>query len=319
MIDDQNLKHFVSYLENEKSASAHTVNGYMIDITQFAEFKWGTDFSPPVRWGCIDRYDARSFLVELQKMGSSGSTTGRKLSSLRSFYRFMEREELVDVNPFAGLKAPKTAKNLPEVLSVAEVDLLISLPLKVLARQVRKDGREDPLKEYMAFRDIAILEVLYSTGARVSEVASLQRSGVDLLSGVVRVRGKGKKERLCPLGRKAADSLREMWARGDMMSKDVSGSTRRTEPVFQNVKGGAITSRSIERMMKKYLLEAGLNPDLTPHTLRHSFATHMLDAGADLRSVQELLGHSSLSTTQIYTHITVDRLKRVYDDAHPRA
>jgi integrase/recombinase XerC len=174
-----------------------------------------------------------------------------------------------------------------------------------------------PLREYAAWRDAAILETLYSTGARVSEVAGIVESDIDFLGGVVRVRGKGKKERMCPLGNPACRALKRMLASGHALWP--LPARTRNAPVFKNLDGGKITPRSIERMMKKCLIEANLNANFSPHALRHSFATHMLDAGADLRSVQELLGHASMSTTQIYTHVTVEHLKRVYEEAHPRA
>jgi len=240
------------------------------------------------------------------------------LSSLKSFFRFLEREGILDQSPFAGISAPRRPRKLPEVLSVSEVEKLLAAPGRLAAKVRREEGGLDPLREYAALRDAALLEVLYSTGGRVSEIVGLEEGQIDLLSGMVRVRGKGKKERLCPLGRPACIAIGSMRAAEHVLRAE-RRSRMESRPVFLNLKGGRLTSRSVERMMKKYLFEAGLNPELSPHTLRHSFATHLLDAGADLRSVQELLGHASLSTTQIYTHISVERLKKVYQDAHPRA
>lgn len=315
LMKDECVAHFVHYLENERNASALTVRNYLVDIGQFAVMLKGADALPPFAWAECDRFKARGFLVGFQKDGREAATTGRKLSSLRSFYRFLERENYIDQNPFGGLRAPKRGRKLPAVMSIDDVVRLLDAPGKVLKRKGKEIARE---QEYAALRDTAMLEVLYSTGARISEIAGLTENMVDLISGVVRVRGKGKKERMCPLGDPASRALRAMLKLSDEIWP--GGGTRSAgRPVFRNLRGGILSSRSVERSLKTYLAEAGLNPEITPHALRHSFATHMLDAGADLRSVQELLGHSSLSTTQIYTHVTVDRLKKVYDDAHPRA
>lgn len=313
---EPNVAHFCRYLEHERNASRYTIVNYVCDIGQFARFVWGDAAGKGCPWREPDRFKARSFLVEYQKAGSRPATTARKLASLRSFYRFLVREEAVDRNPFGGLRAPKKASTLPDVMSVAEVLRLIEAPSRVWRRAVSEgDKAPDPVAEYAALRDTAVLELLYSTGARVGEAASLTERDVDLLSGVVLVKGKGRKERLCPLGRPAGEALRNVLAKGAELWPEKSPA----RPVFRNRKGGALTARSIERMVKRYLPEAGLDARFSPHSLRHSFATHLLDAGADLRSVQELLGHASLSTTQIYTHVSVEHLKRVYDEAHPRA
>jgi len=302
---------FFRHLEGEKNASRHTVAGYGTDIQQFVRKQW-PDAKPPFPWGAVDRFAARGYLVEFQKIGCDPRTTARKLASMRSFFRFLEREERVQSNPFAGLRPPKRPKRLPVVLSVDEVARLVDAP----ARAASVAGRKGPIAawdSYAFLRDTALLEVLYSTGARVSEVCGLNDGDVDLISGVIKVRGKGKKERLCPLGGPAFRALRAM------LKAEPTFERKDGRPVFLSVRGTAMTPRSVERMIKKYLPAAGLGGGISPHTLRHSFATHMLDNGADLRSVQELLGHASLSTTQIYTHVTVDRLKRVYEEAHPRA
>jgi integrase/recombinase XerC len=312
---DNNVRHFVQYLENERNASAHTISAYLADIGQFAGSALDALPSGENPWRSVDRFKARKFLVRFQKMGASPATTGRKLSSLRSFYRFLQREEVVKSNPFLGLRAPKPVRNLPEVLSVSEVERLLEAPRTVL-KHMLKGRPPDAVQDYAARRDTAILEVLYSTGARVSELTGLDTNDIDLLSGLVKVRGKGKKERLCALGRPACTALRAMQEAADSLWL---GAGRKQAPAFRNVKGGRLTTRSVERLMKRYLATAGLGTHVSPHALRHSFATHMLDAGADLRSVQEMLGHASLSTTQIYTHVTVERLKRVYEDTHPRA
>ncbi len=318
--EDACVCHFLKYLEHERNASPHTISNYLLDIKQFVGFAWdfeGDDGHQKIRWGDADTFAARRFLVEFQKTGMQPATTGRKLSSLRSFYRFLEREEYIEVNPFGGLRAPKRPRKLPEILSVKEVTRLLEAPADML-KQDKGRMDVDAVREYSVARDTAILEVLYSTGARVSEVVGLEGQDVDLLSSVVKVKGKGMKERLCPLGGPASRALRNLQEKALAGSSD-SEAKKRGRRVFLNLRMGPLTTRSVERMFKKYLSFAGLSAGFSPHVLRHSFATHMLDAGADLRTVQELLGHSSMSTTQIYTHISVERLKKVYEEAHPRA
>ncbi|MEI6562722.1 MAG: tyrosine-type recombinase/integrase [bacterium] len=320
MTDDPYVSLYVAHLEHERNASRHTVANYLMDIAQFVRFTWTGDALPPYPWGSVDRFKSRAFLIDFQKRGSEATTTSRKLSSLRAFYKFIEREGLVTVNPFSGLKSPKRAKKLPNFLSPDEVNRLLEMPMKLWADARKpKQERERKLAEYCAHRDQAIWEVLYSTGGRISEIVGLLEPQVDRLSGVVQVRGKGKKERLCALGRPAAKTLKVSLALRNELWPELERRRPNDRPLFLNVHGSKLTSRSVERLLKKYLLAANLNPEISPHALRHSFATHMLDAGADLRSVQELLGHASLSTTQIYTHVTVEKLKKVYNDAHPRA
>jgi integrase/recombinase XerC len=317
--EDPAVQQFTRYLEGEKNASPHTLSNYTRDIGQFTGLQWGLAARPPFAWNTVDRFGARRFLVHFQKAGCKPSTSRRKLSSLRSFYRFLVREELVELNPFSGVELPKRAKRLPRLLSAVEVGKLIDAPARVAkAESVGASPRDKLWIEYACARDTALLEVLYSSGARISEVVGLTDRYVDILSGVIRVRGKGKKERLCPLGGPAVRALQAALELRDRY-RTVMGLKGPGPAVFLNRQGGTLTARSVERMMKKYLLAAGLDPKHTPHSLRHSFATHLLDAGADLRSVQELLGHASLSTTQIYTHVSVDHLKKVYDEAHPRA
>jgi len=319
---DPCVKHFVEYMRSEMSASPHTVSGYLIDIGQFAALTWGAGAKARLPWAKADKFAARKFLVEFQKAGRKASTTGRKASSLRSFYRFLEREEYVAANPFANVVTPKRARTLPDILSVEEVTRLIEAPARQQGPESGQDGRvqgaDDGRARYAVLRDVAILETLYSTGMRVGELVGVSRRDVDLLSGVVKVCGKGKKERLTPLGRPACHALQAALDARDAIwpSKTRLGGE---DPVFVNLHGGRFTTRSVERLLKKYIVAAGLNPGVSPHRLRHSFATHMLDSGADLRSVQELLGHASLSTTQIYAHVSVEKMKKVYDEAHPRA
>lgn len=314
------VKNYLQYMQSERNASQYTLRNYLVDIQQFAAATWTADAKPPFRWGKVDKFAARKFLVDTQKAGKKAVTTGRKASSLRSFFRYLEREEQIAANPFSSVISPKRAKLLPNIMSIAEVTRLIEAPAKIAERSTRKGASPaaDNATAYAVLRDTAIIEVLYSAGMRVSELAGLRRRDIDLLSGVAMVRGKGRKQRLCPLGGPACRTLRAAMEKRDALwppKTRVAGE----DPVFVNLRGDILTTRSIERLLKKYLAEAGLNPELSPHALRHSFATHMLDAGADLRSIQELLGHASLSTTQIYAHVSSERMKKVYDDAHPRA
>jgi integrase/recombinase XerC len=321
---DPAIREFRRHLELEVNASAHTTSGYLQDLAQFADLTWGRQADPPFPWKAVDRMAARGFLVALQKEGLSASSLQRKLSSLRAFYRHQVREERMTVNPFASLSGPRRPRTLPNVLSVQETARLLAAPRQAAARQTGPTGSLSTRRgkaeiDYGVLRDIALLEVLYSTGCRISEATGLTDDRVDLLSGVVVVRGKGRKERMCPLGAPAGRALEAALEARDGLFRIRGRAATAKRPVFVNLDGGPLTPRSVERNLKKYLAEAGLNPRLTPHALRHSFATHLLDAGADLRSVQELLGHASLSTTQIYTHVSVERLRKVYDDAHPRA
>ena len=317
---DAGLGHFLRYLKGERNASAHTAHNYFLDIRQFAALLWGGEAKPPYAWSSIDKFAARKFMVQLQKRSAGPATIARKLSSLRSFFKFLTREDYVGANPFAGLSPPKRKKSLPHVLTVGEVNRLLQSPARSGAEAAERE--QDPKKrawfEYAALRDTAILEVLYSTGMRIGELANLDGQNIDLLAGVIKVRGKGNKERFCPLGRPAAGALSAALEKRSAIARFFKGK-KSGLPLFIGHSGGKLTPRSMERMMKRYLIKAGLNPAVSPHALRHSFATHMLDAGADLRSVQELLGHASLSTTQIYTHVSVEHLKKVYNEAHPRA
>lgn len=314
---DPSVVRFVRYLQAECAASEHTVAGYVQDIGQFAAFVGPSEREAgPVAWERPDRLRARSFLAAFHRSGWAPPTTRRKLASLRSFYRYLEREGCVNANPFAGLRGPRMGRRLPVVLDVREVEALLAAPFAALAASRARHGQVSPEAEYAAWRDTAVFEVLYSTGCRVSEIAGLTWGGINFAQGTTIVEGKGRKQRLCVLGGPACDALRGLRERAENLWSGAGGAAA---PVFLNLQGGPLTTRSMERQMKVWLKAAGLPPELTPHKLRHSFATHLLDAGADLRSVQEMLGHSSLSTTQIYTHVSIERLKEEYNKAHPRA
>jgi len=315
---DPEVRRFVDYLEAERNASAHTLDAYLGDLQQFADLTWGPAAAPPLAWAACDRFSARRFLVGFQKQGLSPTTTARKASSLRAFFRFLLREEVVGANPFAAVHLPRRERLLPKVLTVADAGRLLDAPARLAAAALKDETLPERRRwiEYAAARDAAILELLYSTGMRIAECAALREASLDILSGVARVLGKGKKERLCPLGNPAIRALRRALELRDLAFPDLP---RRDKPMFVGHTGGRLTPRSVQRLLKPFLIAAGLPADVTPHTLRHSFATHLLDAGADLRSVQELLGHASLSTTQLYTHVSIERMREVYEKAHPRA
>jgi integrase/recombinase XerC len=256
-------------------------------------------------------------LMDFTRCGAKATTTRRKLASLRTFYRWLSREGVVSGNPFSALRGPRLAKSLPKVLSVDEANRFLSAPLKEIEALKQKGNSPSLMADIFAcIRDAALYESLYSTGCRIAEMLALAWGEVDFANGTVIVTGKGAKQRLCILGSRALDALRRLRSATDAF---IPGGGDGECPVFQNGKGNRLPPREAERRMKKWLAAAGLPADITPHKLRHSFATHLLDAGADLRSVQEMLGHSSLATTQIYTHVSIERLKDEYAKAHPRA
>jgi len=318
-ISDPEISRFMAYLEAERSASQHTIDNYLIDLRQFIEQEFSDGNPPPYEWQDVDRMAARRYLVHFQKLECAPTTTARKCSSLRSFYRFLLREGVVRSNPFANLPLPRKGRPLPEVMTVGEVKRLLESPHEMAdaAPERRRGAAGEAYYRYAPWRDSAILEMLYSTGMRLSELVQMRSRDIDLLSGFVKVLGKGNKERLCPVGGPASEALQRNIEERDAFWTGL-GLRGSAEGIFLNLNGKPISARSIERLMKKYLAHCGLENKFSPHTLRHSFATHLLDNGADLRSVQELLGHSSLSTTQIYTHVSIERLKEVYEKAHPR-
>ena len=314
---DKNYGRFISYLRNTKNMSEHTVSSYGIDICQFAKLCLKQDpLEEEIDWDVITVHHARSFVVDLQEAGLSKTSIQRKLSGMRSFYRYLVRDCRVQNNPFSGLTGPKKQKNLPKYMTVNEVGRLLDAPA-AFWRDALASGyaRDEGSADFQMKRDTAMLEIIYSGGLRISECTGLNLGDIDILSGVMKIRGKGKKERLGAIGDPAARALRNY-----LRLRRVMFSNNRPEsPVFLNQQGTRFTARSFQRNFKQYLVTAGLPADMTPHKLRHSFATHLLDAGADLRSVQELLGHANLSTTQLYTHISSERMRAVYQKAHPRA
>jgi integrase/recombinase XerC len=294
------IRSFLRWLEVEKGYSVHTVTGYGRDVSEFVE-TLPENLDP----GMIEAVHIRRFVVSLHGQNSA-ATVGRKLSALRTFFKFCLREHLIENDPVAGIAGPKVGKYLPVFLTVDEVFSLLETPEK---------------KDRFMLRDRAILELLYSTGMRVAELVSRDSLNLDFGTEMLKVRGKGNKERLVPVGRPALEAVRA-WL--PLRQQLIADRARRGRPVekealFLNGRGSRLTSRSVERMVKSYGERAGIPQIVTPHALRHSFATHLLEMGADLRSVQELLGHASLSTTQRYTHLTLDHLSEVYDKAHPHA
>ncbi|MDD4180627.1 MAG: tyrosine recombinase XerC [Victivallaceae bacterium] len=308
------LKKFLEYMSAERNASIHTIKAYKRDIEQFMALMFPDEKSFE-NWSEVDIYCARSLVAKFSEMELDRASIMRKISALRSFFSYLERESVVERNPFSGLTTPKRGKRLPILMSFEEIIRLLEAPFKYqITAGANSPGREAD-NQFVAIRDTAMMELIYSGGLRIGEAIALNVNAIDLISDVVKVRGKGKQERLCALGRPAAAALRRYMGERQVRvpSKGV------VAPLFVNVSGQRLTARTFQRNMKNYLMTAGLSHDLTPHKIRHSFATHMLDSGADLRSVQELLGHSSISTTQIYTHVSSERLKSVYRKAHPHA
>jgi integrase/recombinase XerC len=294
------IAQFLSYLRVERGASPHTLKGYREDLIAAAEYFASEDGATPEP-ASITAVDLRGFLSALHEAGYAKTSIARKLASLRSFYKYGQREGWAATNPARALRNPRKGRSLPHFLTTEEIGTLLSIP---------------PADSPMGLRDRAILETMYSAGLRVSELVGLSDGDVDLLQGLLLVRGKGRKERLSPLGSYAARAL-QAWLRLRKVSpKESQG---REAPLFTNRFGTRLTTRSVGRMLEKYLRETGLDQRTSPHTLRHSFATHLLDRGADIRSVQELLGHKSLVTTQIYTHVSTANLRAAYEKAHPRA
>jgi integrase/recombinase XerC len=290
------VERYLGYLRTVRNLSGHSLSAYGTDLVQLTDFLESRSVIDPAT---VTHLDIRGWLGALREKGMARASVARKLAAVRSLFRWLHREGLVPADPAAALRTPRKEKRLPIYLSREEVERLLAAPTGD-ALQVR--------------RDRAILEVLYSSGVRVSELSGLDEVDLDLRSGVARVRGKGRKERLAGLGRHAVESIQD-YLRG----KHRSSRIRHVEALFVNREGTRLSPRGIQRVVARWLKVADLDPRISPHKLRHSFATHLLDAGADLRSVQELLGHRNLATTQIYTHVTAGRLREVYDRAHPRA
>jgi integrase/recombinase XerC len=294
------LRNFTEWLRVERGYSPHTVEGYRRDVTEF----FG-NIGEDVETASISREHVQSYLVFLYRANAAASVA-RKMSALRTFFRFLLREGHITHDPLAGMAGPKLARHIPVFLTVDEVFSLLEEP-----------GKQDTFH----LRDCAVMELIYSTGMRVSEVVSRNLEDLDFITGMVKVKGKGSKERIVPFGNAAADAL-QMWfpVRDQLIIDRIKrGHAPERQALFLNSRGTRLTSRSVERLVSMYGERAGIGIRVTPHALRHSFATHLLEMGLDLRTVQELLGHVSLSTTQKYTHLNMDHLTRIYDSAHPMA
>jgi len=327
---------FASYLTDERHFSPYTARCYGADLRQFVEFLSGEfdlevdqgrerqaferrqapqsngvagTIQPDTVTGIICQADPeviRAFLAHLGDQNYSAATMARKIATLRSFFKWADRRGFSEGNPMTVIRTPRQSKRLPKAITIEQVEQLLSAP-----------GSKDVL----GARDTAMLETLYSTGIRVSELVGLDFDDLDLPGESMRVRGKGNKDRIVPLGAHALGSIATYIdrVRNDARYSSVWAEGREEHPLFVNKHGSRLSSRSVRRKLDKYLRKVGLDPSISPHTLRHSFATHLLDNGADLRSVQELLGHQSLSTTQVYTHLTTQRMQDAYNQAHPRA
>ena len=310
------IKAFLEYLRVERNASALTRKSYREDLAVFSQFLRERCGEGPVDLDRLTMLVLRGYVAGLHEQGYAKTTIARRLASLRSFFRFACRQGWVQTNPAKALRTPRLPRRLPHCLSTDDLGRLLEAP---------------PADDRFGLRDRAILETLYSAGLRVGELVALDLSDLDVDATVLLVRGKGKRERLAPVGSYAMRAL-ERWfeARGKLLSRrsvasrrdQSTGSQGRAgdeDAIFLNKHGTRLTTRSVGRMLEKYLKQTGLDRRTTPHTLRHSFATHLMDRGADIRSIQELLGHKSLSTTQIYTHVSTVALRAAYEKAHPRA
>jgi integrase/recombinase XerC len=298
---DEALAQFLHHLSAEKGASAHTVKAYREDLTQavtfFREHTADRELSPQR----VGARHVRAYLSWMHEQGYARTTVARRLAAVRSWFRYLAREGRLADNPALGLRAPRQQRHLPHFLPAEEVAKLLAAP-----------SAETPL----GARDCALLETIYSAGLRVAEAVGLNVEDLDLDGGVATVRGKGKRERLAMLGRPCVEAVR-LWL--SLREGLLEGKAAGRAALFLNKNGTRLSTRSVGRLVARYLQQAGLDPRASPHTLRHSFATHILEAGADIRSVQELLGHKNLGTTQIYTHLNSQRLRDNYDQAHPRA
>jgi len=319
------MEKFVRHLRDERNASPHTLRSYQSDLEQFLDYLQPPGGELPALEK-IDHRLIREYIGHLHAENLQKSSIARKLAALRSFFKFCVREGLLRQNPARLVATPKLPKRIPSVLSAEEINLFLDQLARMEpqkyddaedARRHRRPGADEDESRLLLRRDRAILEMLYASGLRVSELTGLNLADMDRAEQILRVRGKGRKERLVPYGGKADAALDAYWpVRTELLRKSQRGDH---EAVFLNYAGRRLTSRSVGRIVKKYTRLVNINWDLHPHSLRHAFATHLLADGADLRAIQELLGHRSLSTTQKYTHASIRQLMEVYDKAHPRA
>ena len=301
---DANIQEFLAYLTAERGSADNTVAAYRNDLTQFHEFMAGRgQAGDEASWADVTRDDLIEYILWLKEREYASATVARKVAAMKSFCGFLLRTGSIEDNPAEDLDSPKVKKQLPQTLTPDEVDRLLVLPAQ---------SGSTP----KAVRDTALLEVLYATGMRVSEIAGLTLEDLDLEAGTLRCLGKGSKERMMPLYAEATNAVRAYLERG---RPRLLGADSQERTLFLNPRGERLTRQGLWLIIKSYAKQLGMEERVTPHTLRHSFATHMLNGGAGLREVQRLLGHANISTTQVYTHISQDRLRLVYDEAHPRA
>jgi len=311
-VNDKWITRFLQHLATDRGSSLYTQRNYRQAMWEFHRWHQAERQQPPP-WDRLQRDDFRAYLRFLGRRNLSRAAIQLRFCALRSFYRFLIRREALQTSPIKNLALPKLGKRLPKFLTAEQMAALLAAPQKLLEAVSGSDpGRAAAV--FACRRDVAVLETIYSCGLRISELCGLLAQDLDWSERLVRVRGKGKKERLVPIGETALAAIRDYWA---LLPQAPAGDS----PVFLAApkKRTPVSPRHLQLRLKKHLALAGLDPHLTPHKLRHSYATHLLDAGADLRSVQELLGHAHLVTTQVYTHLTTERLKRAYDAAHPRA
>jgi integrase/recombinase XerC len=311
---DSHAVSFLAHLAADRSASPYTQRNYRQALEEFT--RWHKqDRSAAPSWTTLQRDDFRAYLRYLGREQLARAAVRLRFSALRSFYKFLVRRGIVASTPIKNIQLPKLERRLPRFLTGDQMNALLNAPILEFAEHSKaaKEKGED-IDRTIYFRDTAILETIYSCGLRISELCGLRVEDLDTSERLVRVRGKGKKERVTPIGDHAIEAINHYW-------KTLGAIPARNEPVFWSAASTPtpVQPRVIQARLKRYLSRAGLDPELTPHKLRHSYATHLLDGGADLRSVQELLGHAHLVTTQVYTHVSIERLKKAYDSAHPRA
>lgn len=302
---DKLIERFVRYLQYERNASPHTIRNYQSDLEQFRIFLSEGDPNAPVNLDSIDALRIRGFLAHLFSNEKKKTSIARKLAAVRAFFKFLTRENILSANPSSTVSTPKLDKTLPRIMTEEEMNTFLD--------QVSKAAQS---REPAILRDRAILELLYASGLRVSELVGLDLRAVNFGEGMVLVRGKGNRERIVPFGSKAKQALTEYLPSREKILMDAKKSSN---AVFLNMHGGRLTTRSVDRLVKAYVRTMGPNVKVSPHSLRHAFASHLLTEGADLRAIQEMLGHKSLGTTQKYTQVSIKQLIEVYDKAHPKA
>ncbi len=324
------LDKFLGYLQIERNLSQRTIESYRTDLLQFEKFLQDTRFGIKehapgglIDWTRIDKAIIRAFLGHLHEKGRAKTSIARKLAAIRSFLKYLNREGILTLNPASFVNSPKLPQRIPSFLSVSEVSALLQSvdpqvnPGNSSSQTSKRVGFSAP--HLLSLRDHAILEVLYATGIRVGELVNLRINQVNFEEKTIRVRGKGKKERMVLLGEPAMAALKAYLLERERLESLLRTEKNENSPLFLDYKGDPLTDRSVRRIVEKCVRKGLFSKQISPHSLRHTFATHLLDSGADLRVIQELLGHESLSTTQKYTHVSINKLMEVYEKAHPKA